>query len=88
MKTKNILVLGCLAFSTIGFSQLDSFEVVLAPSFSRPADDGWMHFNVPNNIAPGACFQHYKAEKGDLDNDMALMNVQTDRFLLSDHGMQ
>ena len=78
MKTKNLLIIGCLALSTIGFSQLDSFEVVLAPRFSRPADDGWMHFNVPNNIAPGACFQHYKAEKGDLDNDMALMNVHTD----------
>lgn len=75
---KKILLVGLIAFSNSMFAQLDEFETTLSPMFSKPADDGWMFFNTPNTYAPGACFQFYKTEKGDIDNNMKLINVHTD----------
>lgn len=85
MITKKLLIFGSLTLSNIGFSQLDEFEITLDSMFSRPAEDGWMYFNTPNNYLPGACFQYYKTEKNDIDNDMLLLDVHTDSLTHHTH---
>jgi Zn-dependent metalloprotease len=85
MKTKNILLLGLMSISNFGFSQLDSFEVTLAPMFSLPEQDGWMYFNTPNNYQPGACFEYYKTQKNDVKNEMLLINSHEDNLSFYKH---
>lgn len=78
MKTKNILLCGLISISGFGFSQLDEFETTLDQMFSKPADDGWMHFKTPNNYQPGACFDYYKTQRGDTKNEMLLLKSHVD----------
>lgn len=85
MKTRKLLLLGLLSISNLGFSQLDSFEVTLAPMFSIPEQDGWMYFNTPNNYQPGACFQYYKTQRNDVKNDMLLLDVHVDSLAFYKH---
>lgn len=85
MKTKKILLLGLLSLSNLGFAQLDSFELTLAPMFSQPAEDGWMYFNAPNTFQAGACFDFYKTERNDVKNDMLLLDVHVDSLAFYTH---
>ena len=85
MKTKKILLFGLLSISSFGFSQLDQFETTLDQMFSKPADDGWMHFETPNNYQPGACFDYYKAQRGDTKNDMLLLKSHVDSITHFSH---
>lgn len=85
MKTRKLLLLGLLSISNLGFSQLDSFEVTLAPMFSIPEQDGWMYFSTPNNYQPGACFQYYKTQRNDTKNDMLLLDVHVDSLAFYKH---
>lgn len=85
MKTRNLFLVGFLFISNLGLSQLDSFEVTLAPMFSIPAQDGWMYFNTPNNYQPGECFQYYKTQQNDTKNDMLLLNEHVDSLAYYKH---
>lgn len=85
MKPRKLLLLGLLSISNLGFSQLDSFEVTLAPMFSIPEQDGWMYFTTPNNYQPGACFQYYKTQRNDVKNDMLLLDVHVDSLAFYKH---
>lgn len=78
MKTKKLLIFGCLALSNLGFSQLDEYESTQTSMISEPEQNGWMFYIQPNNHQPGHCFDHYKMEKNDVKNDMILLDIHVD----------
>jgi Zn-dependent metalloprotease len=66
-------------------AQLDQFTTILSPYFSRPVESGFMFFQTPNNLLPGNCFQYYKTNASDNNNDMVLTSVTTDSLLHFTH---
>lgn len=84
-KTMKKIVLLFILMWNFAYSQLDSFEVTLAPMFSIPEQDGWMYFNTPNNYQPGACFQYYKTQRNDTKNDMLLLDSHVDSLAFYKH---